>query len=283
MLKIFLIFLIAFAYAEIEFEENTGSTCEVIMLDCVAIDEAILSVSNLSAIIKVIKFLPKRSLFASGIEKLFNRLNEKEGLTNSKALLLAFEIKKALDKETSENLRATCEAMKVEFPSNVREIIWSGKVHLVNEGFGEYLYAATNDLAKDKERRSIFTWGDKSFTGNDTSTWEFETDDGETFFIRNKMFNEYLYPSIDAFNHDSQRKIVFTWIPGGKDYPDAHWRIDVVNDNQIILRSAHNKNQIMYAEAFGRDNQRRYVFTWIPYDMFNVFPDSTGIWNVLSA
>lgn len=284
MIKIILLVFLASAYAETGFEVNSiDSRSDYIVFDSPAFDKAISSVSNLSAFLKVIKYLPRKSQIADGIESVFKHLNKNEGLTNSKALVLAFEIKEAMKKETLQVLNATYTAMKMAFPLSIREIIWNRKVHLKNEHFGEYLFAAENNLARDKERRSIFTRVNKSFTGDDSSTWYFETNDGQTFFMRNKKFHEYLYTAADDLDYDSQRKNVFTWIPGGRDYPEANWWIDVANENQIVLRSAHRNGQHLFAGKTVRDNSRRYVFTWIPQDSSHISPTSLGIWNVSSA
>uniref|UniRef100_A0A1Q3FPC6 Putative conserved secreted protein n=2 Tax=Culex tarsalis TaxID=7177 RepID=A0A1Q3FPC6_CULTA len=85
----------------------------------------------------------------------------------------------------------------------------------------EDLYAAMDDLARDSQRRRIFTW--IPGFGEDQGKWEIEEAAGfpGTVHIRSGYFGEYLY----AADFDN---LVFTWIPKGTPGKDTQylWQIE---------------------------------------------------------
>lgn len=256
-------------------------------LDLCLIEKAVASVSSLEAILKTVRLLSTRDKIFAAHQRIAFTLKDKHGFFNSQALLLAFEIKismQVMSQETCQCRWRNYEDLKKDFPSNIRALIWHGKVHLKNLRFDEFLYAARLDqCAKDKERRRIFTWMDKSFKGDASSTWHFETEDGQIFYMKNASFGDYLYSPADSYNADKERKHVYNWIPGGKNYPEAKWRVNIVNGDQIIIRSAHRNDQHLYASEYKDNGSRRIVYTWIPRDQSHCNPTNHGIWNVICA
>lgn len=237
---------------------------------------------NFEALLKVIKMLPTGEEVCSGFTSVFDRMQQHNQFFTSQSLLLAFEVKRLMEEETSRSLISLYELLKQRFPKCVREIIWNGKVHLINAKFGDYLYADSRKFEKNDKNRYVFTWIDSKFKGDGTSTWTFETTDGQTFYIKNKNYNnEYLFAGKD--NADDARKYVFTWTPGGRNYSEAKWKVEIVDENQIIIRNIHHSDQHLYAAVYKYNDQRRYVYTYILNDEAHIKPWQSGLWNVTKA
>jgi hypothetical protein len=75
------------------------------------------------------------------------------------------------------------------------------------------LYAGADDLARDTERRRVFTWTNRSTTpDSDPLYWEHTADwvvDEESlgFTLKNSKFGEYLYAAADDLGSILQNSI----------------------------------------------------------------------------
>lgn len=251
-------------------------------MDSTAIDRALSTLSNIDSVINLVKLLATREEICDGFENIFNKMKESHGFLNPQALQLAYEVKKAMDKETSQSLIVTYEAMKWSFPENIRAIIWSGKVKLRNVHFDEYLYAPANNHAYDSDRRNVYLWTDSSYKGDDTTAlWRFETDDGRTFYIKSFRYDEYLYAAYKQY--DNIRRQVFTWRPGTKDSKDSIWKIEIATADRIVLRSQYHYDEFLFASEYKADSSRRHVFTWMAQDDEQMRPNADGKWEVIAT
>ena len=106
------------------------------------------------------------------------------------------------------------------------------QIRIKSQATGEYLYAATNDLAFDPLRRSVFGWTNTSVTPvSNPEYWDHSADweiqHGEKFFLlKNVKFSEYLYAVADNTAFDEDNRYVFTW----RDYyslgQEGFWRFN---------------------------------------------------------
>ncbi|WP_353276286.1 ankyrin repeat domain-containing protein [Wolbachia endosymbiont (group B) of Villa cingulata] len=145
-------------------------------------------------------------------------------------------------------------------PESVRNAVFSSKVCIKNIYQGEYLYAANKCFNYDTDRRMAFTWTPKN-EKNDKFRWNIKPD-GDNFYILNVAFNETLYAASNYFNYDNDRRMVFTWISGGRVARDV-WKIEPDGDNCSIMNV--ELNEYLYAADYAKyDDDRRRVFTWIP-------------------
>ncbi|OAB79342.1 hypothetical protein WSTR_05300 [Wolbachia endosymbiont of Laodelphax striatellus] len=94
---------------------------------------------------------------------------------------------------------------------------------IMNVEFNEYLYAASNDLNYDNNRRRVFTW--IPGTKDSQSVWKIEPYDNNVY-IMNVDFKEYLYAASSYFNYDDNRGRVFTWIPKDEKGDKFRWKIE---------------------------------------------------------
>lgn len=129
-----------------------------------------------------------------------------------------------------------------------------------NSHYDEYLYAATDGMAYNENRRTIFTWrpGDVAYD----AYWSIEPY-GDAFNIKNNYYNEYLYAATNGIAWDGDRRRVFTWRPGTADY-DAHWYIEPVPSESAFRIRNTFYSEYLYAvtEGLTYDDKRRRVFTW---------------------
>ena len=93
----------------------------------------------------------------------------------------------------------------------------NNQVRFVNQDTEEYLYAAADDLAKDPERRRVFTWTNLSTIPEShprywdkTADWIIKEED-HGFLLRNVKYNEYLYSAADGLALSEEQRSVFTW------------------------------------------------------------------------
>jgi hypothetical protein len=90
-------------------------------------------------------------------------------------------------------------------------------VRIQNLVTGEFLYAGADDLAKDPERRRVFTWTDTTTTPeSNPSFWDGSADwevaeEELGFTLRNSKFGEYLYAAADDRALSEDQRSVFTW------------------------------------------------------------------------
>jgi len=152
--------------------------------------------------------------------------------------------------------------LKSELPCSVRKIIWGDQLILKNDHYRESLYAATNGMAFDGDRRSVFLWRDGTF--DEDAWWTFSsTNGGRTFLIKNHQYDEYLYAAHFS-PYDSDRRRVFTWRPGTDDLEYEEWLVEIQSDgNHIKLKNKHF-NEHLFASGFTNDSKRRHAFTWRP-------------------
>lgn len=279
LLLTFLVTKIRSTSATPENWDNVASSA--CLVDSRSIELIVSNLSDIEATIKFVKLLPKRNQICEALEMVFNKMKETHGFLNPQALQLAYEIKSAHDKETSQSLIATYEALKWSFPENIRAIAWSGKVKLRNVLFDEYLYAPGDSYALDNDRRNIFTWIDATYKGDDTTAlWKFETDDGIHFYIKSLRYDEYLYAA--AIDYDTKRRQVYIWRPKNKD-TTMRWKIEIISDDRIVLRYPHQHNEYLFSSYNKSDNYRRFIFTWKPQDATQRSPQSDGWFNVIAA
>ena len=94
------------------------------------------------------------------------------------------------------------------------------RIRIKSATSGEYLYAADDDLARDPERRRVFTWTNMStIPDSDPQYWEktadwILTEENTGFTLKNVRYNEYLYAAADGLALAQDKRSVFTW----KDY-----------------------------------------------------------------
>lgn len=238
--------------------------------------------SKVNAVINAMKELTNSQDKHDGLQLIFDKMVSQHGFFNSQTLHLAFEIKKALDEETSQNLVNSYVGMKNSFPKVIRVLIWGDKMKLRNRHYGEYLYAPDYKHVADSERRYIFTYTDSSWSGTIESLWKVESDDGIDFYFKNHYYNEYLYYMINpGLFDDKKRRNVRSWRLGDKVWNGA-WKIEIIDTNKIIIRSS-DKNEYLFASNNKYNSLRRYVYTWIPQDYEQQHPTSQGFWEVEEA
>jgi hypothetical protein len=208
-------------------------------------------------------------------EQLVDDLKARGKLHSNESIQVALKIKKAMNNSTGFEL-GKFEDLKSKLPRSVQIIVWSRKTQLETKAFpDQYMYAAADDLARDSERRSVFAW--KAGGKHSQGEWVFSTiNDGETFLIKNTHFNEYLYAAADDLVYDSKRRNVFTWRPGSHD--DCDWTIEIISDDEVMLRSKMYNQEPLYMANIDRDDERRHVFTWTPYQSSQC--DDSCIWKL---
>ncbi|WP_353286446.1 ankyrin repeat domain-containing protein [Wolbachia endosymbiont (group A) of Crataerina pallida] len=83
--------------------------------------------------------------------------------------------------------------------------------------------------------------------------------------IKNIYQNEYLYAANDYFSYDNDRRRVFTWIPKDEKNDKFRWEIELDGDDYSIMNVKFNEYLYGAVDHFNYDNERRKVFTWIPW------------------
>lgn len=214
----------------------------------------------------------------------FDELKSRNQLISSNGLALAHKIKEAMkSSEATPQQRASYEAMKNEFPSSIKSIIWNQIVFLKNKHFNEYMNSPEPNNAYDKKRLYVFTSRDGSRDSD--SRWQFETnDEGQSFYIKSLRFDEYMFVankfSFDTskFRHDYDRRRAFTWRNREKlDSSEFRWIVEPHDDNLIELKSVQY-DEYLFASADTYNKDWRYVFTWTKKNrIYN------GAWEVFAA
>lgn len=84
----------------------------------------------------------------------------------------------------------------------------------------------------------------------------------EIHLLNKYHMNEYLYPVYDN-EADSDRRKVFTWLPGGRDVV-GNWRFTTENDGKSFFIKNVEFDEYLYAgdDTLAEDASRRNVFTW---------------------
>ncbi len=212
----------------------------------------------------------------SGYVVVFDAMQRNDDLNNSAIFKLAYYVKEVMEMKNYSDVhqedRSNLEKLKSRLPESVRNAVFSSKVCIKNVYQGEYLYAANGcfDDYGDK-RRMVFTWIPKD-EKNDKFRWKIKPD-GDNFYIVNVAFNETLYAASNYFNYNDDRRMVFTWIPGGRVVRDV-WMIKPDGNSCSIMNV--ELNEYLYAADYAKyDNDRRRVFTWIPGGQV-----SQGMWMI---
>lgn len=277
-----IIIVLTLGFAHFIKTKGYDSERDCVPLECVAIDDALSSFSNFESLLEEVKLFPSREKVCDALRTIFSNLKRKKGLVNPQALLLAHEIKKEMQNEPLQSLTDSYTTMKLEFPTNIRAIIWNSNLYLKNVRYNECLITAETYIWRDNLRRNVSTVSDESLNRDKRSTWQFESDDGKTFLIENMKYYEYLYSPGNDFLYSKERRHVYTWVPGDTDEMST-WKIDLVNNENIIIRNVLRDDQPLYASGTYSSEKERNVFTWMPKDQYNNAPDDDGYWKVITA
>ncbi|WP_264328502.1 ankyrin repeat domain-containing protein [Wolbachia endosymbiont (group A) of Andrena hattorfiana] len=200
----------------------------------------------------------------SGYIAVFDAMQKSGDLNDNAIFKLASYIKEAMEMKYYPKVpletRSSLEKLENRLPKSVRNAIFASKVCIKNVYQDEYLYAANKCFNYDNDRRMAFTWTPKN-EENDKFRWKIKPD-GNNFYIVNVAFNETLYAASNYFNYDNDRRMVFTWISGGRVARDV-WMIKPDGNNCSIM-NVKLKEHLYAADYAKYDNDRRRVFTWIP-------------------
>lgn len=94
-------------------------------------------------------------------------------------------------------------------------------VFIKNIEFNEFLFSADGKYNYDRERGSIFTGP----LTDEKSEWFLEpTTDENHVYIKNHK-HRYLYPAVDDFAADGDRRRVFIWIEGESSFREGIWEV----------------------------------------------------------
>lgn len=88
----------------------------------------------------------------------------------------------------------------------------------------------------------------------------------ENTHIINKMFStEYLYAVYDNAAYDADRRIIYTWIPGGR-HSQGGWEFSTkTNGKSFLIKNLHYSEYLFAAaNSYAYDSERRNVFSWRP-------------------
>ncbi|XP_055597363.1 uncharacterized protein LOC129747272 [Uranotaenia lowii] len=88
----------------------------------------------------------------------------------------------------------------------------------------ENMYAPANIYKYDSDRRRVFTWTQDWIQIGGSGLWKLEPE-GDNVNIKSAAYPEYLYAAGDGFNHDNDRRSVYTWGPGDK-ISNGLWEIE---------------------------------------------------------
>lgn len=131
------------------------------------------------------------------------------------------------------------------------------QVCIKNMYYNENLYAA--GFPFNENRRYVFT---PRLTNEVAKVWVLEPQQGNFFYIKNTKYNEYLYAVMNNYNYDSERRRVFTWMPGNA-FSQSEWYLEPENDYYYIRNRLFN--EYLFADSTRNyDKYNRYVFTWRP-------------------
>lgn len=130
-------------------------------------------------------------------------------------------------------------------------------------GTKNYLYAP-NDFYRDhiynKNRRGVFTWRyENTRVNGDEGVWIIKKASDDTFTIRNKYYEEYLYTG-DIKYSNGARQTVYTWVPKNK-VSNSDWKIeetDSKNGRVTIFNTGHKKYLSVGDNAF--DLERIFAY-----------------------
>lgn len=202
-----------------------------------------------------------------GILATYDAIN-KTNATNVDCLVtLAIAIKKLQNEadykeKSSQKIINDIDMIKQILPKCVQNAVFPSKSCIKSVKFNEYLYAA-NGYNYDKDRRRVFTWIPGSKGDKDQESWIFEHGDGSNFYIKNVAVNEYIYAA-RGFNHDKERRAVFTWIPGTKEEKGyEYWNMEIKGD-YCYIKNIKVDEYLYPVIGLNYDKKRRELATWIP-------------------
>ena len=149
-------------------------------------------------------------------------------------------------------------------------------VRLKNVYSGEYLYAASDELARDGQRRSVFTWRNTNDSLGNWADWKMTGTFTEgTFRVRlasRTYQDEPLFVPLEPeYLYNDKRRNIYTWRTQSA-LPDesADWFMETdatqtaKHPNRYTLLNVLLKEYLYVGdEGFTKDASRRPVFTWI--------------------
>lgn len=245
----------------------------------VKIDEAIRRIDAYDPVLyaKIILDVLKEVYSKTGLEQMIAYVKTQSGLsTRISGYDAVYETMKIHDKLNSQSSFALAlalkdlgksgnyERVKNKLPQCVKNAVFSNVVCIKSYNFNEYLYASASQK-EDNERRRVFTWRHPNQRrGNDQDRWILEPSDGN-FYIKNYHFKEYIYAAYYGFNMDSDRRMVFSWMPGTREEKkQEYWSIEPSDDKCYIKNLHYNEYFYPFDASVPYDNDRRRVLTWIP-------------------
>ena len=106
---------------------------------------------------------------------------------------------------------------------------------------GEYLYAETDELARDPERRRVFTWASVlPYPDSSPRYWEV-SEVNSCFTLKNFHYNEYLYAAADDLALADDKRSIFTWKNYNTLGTEGFWSFnkDIIGISYQVVVSDH--------------------------------------------
>lgn len=168
--------------------------------------------------------------------------------------------------------------IKRKLPKCVRNAVFSKSVCIKSKHFfNEPLYAAASGFNYDEQRRRVFTWIPRSTDNSKQDNWIMTPTKNGAFTIKNRAYNEYLYPA-EGFNIDSERRRVFTWVDPTNSTNgfngEEQWILEPFGED-CFIKSVKLDEYLFPLDGNKYDNDRRRVCTWIPKGC-----DAQCLWNL---
>lgn len=212
-------------------------------------------------------------------KSMYDELERSNQLHSTAVFSLAHKLKEIMELGMSPTFTNKFNNLKKKLPRVVRVIIWKKNILITNKQFkDEYLYASYDSRAYSGERRNVYVWRNNKELPME-GEWEFGlSDDKKTFSIKTNIYNEYMYSPYTKLRQDVERRFVFTWRAQTIE-SDCWWIIEILNDNEIKIRSSYNY-EYLYAAANNIvvDDYRRKVFTWSGSSPSSPCDDDACIW-----
>jgi chaperonin cofactor prefoldin len=93
----------------------------------------------------------------------------------------------------------------------------------------------------------------------------------------NTGWSEYLYAD-GFYKHDRDRRSVFTWTLRNTNSIEAKWKFETNDNGKTFFIKNVDWNEYLYSSIQKYNNDRRYIFTWVP-GLFDL-TDSERAWDV---
>ena len=163
---------------------------------------------------------------------------------------------------------------------------------------GEYLYAAADDLARDVQRRSVFTWRQTADRLGDWADWKMtgRVIDGKLRVrLTSQVYNdEQLFaPQEENYLYNSERRNVYTWRNLGVCWPSSlpeeetgEWFLFQtitrfgVSDRYALLNVKADEYLYAPANDLAKDSSRRRIFTWVGDKEDLVYDYDKHLWDI---